>query len=193
MLQGLVGISATFSRFQGLEEKENKMPLPSRDQTFAFANCRELLEKLDREIDRYRDVAGRDEAEPEALFNLVNRLKDSAFNAAVTAWHLCDWVFNDMTVEQRQQLKFSRLADLQNYVREKCRSLHLCRQAATASKHWTVNNHPDPEVEIIVTAEERGWTVYFIDGGHKNNGEDVFQIALAFWTNFIWHHGIAKA
>jgi hypothetical protein len=168
------------------------MPLPSRDQTFAFLNCRELLEKLDREIDRYRDVAGRDEAEPEALFNLVNQLKDSAFNAAVTAWHLCDWVFNDMTAEQRKQFKFSKLSDLQNYARENCRALHLCRQAATASKHWTVNSHPDPDVEIIVTAEERGWTVYFIDGAQKHYAEDVFQIVLAFWTHFIRDHGIAK-
>ena len=169
------------------------MPLPSRDQTFAFLNCRELLEKLDREIDRYCDVAGRNEAEPEALFNLVNQLKDSAFNAAVTAWHLCDWVFNDMTAEHRQQLQFSKLADLQNYARANCRPLHLCRQAATASKHWTVNNHPDSDVEVIVAAEDPGWTVYFLDGGHKHYAEDVFQIALHFWTNFIWKNGIAKA
>jgi hypothetical protein len=62
------------------------MALPSRDQTFAFADCRELLEKLGREIDRYREVTGQDEElEPEALLNLVNQLKDSAFNASVTA------------------------------------------------------------------------------------------------------------
>jgi hypothetical protein len=142
------------------------MPLPSRDQTFAFADCRELLEKLDREIDRYREVAGRHEDEPEILFNLVNQLKDSAFNAAVTSWHLCDWVFNDMTAGQRQKLNFSKLGDLQNYARENCRPLHLCRQAATASKHWAVTNHPDPDVEVIVTAEPV-WTVYFVDGGQK--------------------------
>jgi hypothetical protein len=81
---------------------ESLMALPSRDQTFAFADCRELLNKLEREIDRYREVVGRDENEPEALMKLVDQLKDSAFNAAVTAWHLCDWVFNDMTLEQRQ-------------------------------------------------------------------------------------------
>src|SRR6202044_1255131 len=102
------------------------------------------------------------------------------------------WVFNDMTAEQRQQRKFSKLADLQNYARDNCRPLHLCRQAATASKHWTVNNHPDPHVEVIVAAEESGWTVYFIDGGQKHYAEDVFQIALAFWTSFIWNNGIAK-
>jgi hypothetical protein len=167
------------------------MPLPSRDQTFAFANCRELLEKLDREIDRYRTVVGRNEDEPEALLNLVNQLKDSALNAAVTAWHLCDWVFSDMTDEQRHRLNFNKLVDLQNFVRANCRPLHLCRQAATASKHWTVNDHPDPNVEVIVTADPE-WTVYFVDGKQKHNAEDVFESALGFWTGFILGHDIAK-
>jgi hypothetical protein len=87
------------------------MALPSREQTFAFADCRELLEKLDREINRHQEVAGRDELEPGALVNLVDQLKDSAFNASVTAWHLCDWVFNDMTPEQRQKLGFAKLGE----------------------------------------------------------------------------------
>jgi hypothetical protein len=66
------------------------MPLPGRDQTFAFEDCREVLKKLEREIDRYLEVVGRDEQEPEALLKLVDQLRDSAFNAAVTAWHLCE-------------------------------------------------------------------------------------------------------
>jgi hypothetical protein len=168
------------------------MPLPSRDQTFAFANCRELLEKLDRETDRYRDVAGRDEDEPEALFNMVNQLKDSAFNAAVTAWHLCDWVFNDMTAEQRRSLNFNTLTDLQNYAKKNCRSLHLCRQAATASKHWIVDKYPDPNVEVVVTADPE-WIVYFVDAGQRYSADDVFQSALSFWTGFILSNGIARA
>ena len=140
------------------------MPLPSRDQTFAFEDCRELLRKLEREIDRYLEVVGRDEQEPEALLKLVDQLRDSAFNAAVTAWHLCDWVFNDMTPEQRQRLGFTSLSDLQKHVRETCRALYLCRQAATASKHWKVNSHPDPDVEVVVWHDETGWTIHFVDG-----------------------------
>jgi hypothetical protein len=80
--------------------------------------------------------AGTVERGERTLLKLVHQLKDSAFNAAVTAWHLCDWVFNDMTPEQRAKLNFRNLADLQEHVRENCRALYLCRQAATASKHW---------------------------------------------------------
>jgi hypothetical protein len=36
------------------------MPLPNREQTF-YECCRDLLEKLDREIDRYRSIVGRDD------------------------------------------------------------------------------------------------------------------------------------
>jgi len=51
------------------------MPLPNRPQTF-YESCRDLLEKLDREIDRYRSIAGRDD------HNVVEELKDIAFNAS---------------------------------------------------------------------------------------------------------------
>jgi hypothetical protein len=167
------------------------MPLPSRDQTFAYEDCRELLKKLEREIDRYLEVVGRDEQEPEALLKLVDQLRDSAFNAAVTAWHLCDWVFNDMTPEQRQRLGFTSLSDLQKHVRETCRALHLCRQAATASKHWKVNSYPDPDVEVVVWHDETGWTIHFVDRGQDRPADVVFELALAFWTEFIRGQGIA--
>jgi hypothetical protein len=32
------------------------MPLPGREQTFALENCRDLLSKLEREIERYRAI-----------------------------------------------------------------------------------------------------------------------------------------
>ena len=32
------------------------MALPSRKQTFAYENCRYLLDKLRREIERYRSI-----------------------------------------------------------------------------------------------------------------------------------------
>jgi hypothetical protein len=68
------------------------MALPGRSQTFALENCRDLLNKLEREAERFANAQGADE-----------RI-DHAFNAAVTAWHLCDWVFNDMTADQRGSL-----------------------------------------------------------------------------------------
>jgi hypothetical protein len=168
------------------------MAIPSRKQTFGYTDCRDLVEKLDREIDRYSAVAGNNEKlEPEALLNLVHQLTDSAFNAAVTAWQIGDWVFNDMTSQQRCKLGFKKVGDVQKFAREQCRALHLCRHAATASKHWIVSEYADPTVQVIVTGEG-GWTVYFIDGDRKMRADLVFMIARDFWYHFIRDNEIAS-
>ena len=94
------------------------MALPGRDQTFAYENCREMLNKLEREIERYCGVGRSSEMfEGEVLLRHVNQLKDTAFNASVTAWHLADWIFNDLTPAQRQMLNLKSLGELQ------CRAL----------------------------------------------------------------------
>ena len=171
------------------------MALPGREKTFALEDCRDVLRKLEREIERF----GKDRTDIEARI-------DHAFNAVVTAWHLCDWVFADMTDEQKSKLKISDLSDLQARARE-CRALRLCRQAATASKHWEVTTHPDPRVAVIVTAEPIGgaainlpvhihvaasWYLYFVDGSDILGAEQVFDEALDFWTQFIYQNQISR-
>ncbi|MET4481622.1 hypothetical protein [Bradyrhizobium sp. F1.13.3] len=152
-----------------------------------------MLDKLHRELDRYREVAGRDEEDLAAMVELVDQLKDSAFNAAVTAWHLGDWVFKDMTADQRKALGVRSLGDLQAHGREKCRALYLCRYAATASKHSEVNTFRDPKVEVVVSCEEdAGWSVHFVDDGNTRAADQVFSEALDFWTGFIFENHIGK-
>jgi hypothetical protein len=167
------------------------MALPSRDQTFAYENCRDLVEKLDREIDRYSEVAGTDDTGANVL-TLVHQLMDSAFNASVTAWHICDWVFNDLPLEQRKKLGFKKRSDLQRHARTQCRALHLCQHAANASKHWQVTDYPDPTVQVIVTGDE-GWAIYFVDKGKKLPAAQVFTAARDFWDQFIRENHIPKA
>jgi hypothetical protein len=173
------------------------MAFPGRPQTFALENCRDLLNKLQREIKRFRQAG-----------NEIEDRKDFAFNAAVTAWHLCDWVFEDMTEAHCDKFNIHSRKQMQDYARTQCRALHLCRQVATASKHYTVDDFPDPNVEIIMTANEipepepeptpskvhvaSGCFVYFIDGDDKREAEDVFDDAVRFWTQFIYGNEIAK-
>jgi hypothetical protein len=172
------------------------MALPSRDKTFAFENCRDVLDKLDREIDRYVIAYNADD---------IEAMKDVAFNASVTAWQLCDWVFSDMTPAQRDSLKIQTLHDLQSHALT-CRALHLCRQAATASKHWEISRYPDPNVAVVVTCEPcppshhlpagvsievlPHWQIYFVDGSAKHAAKDVFDRALHFWTAYIYQGNI---
>jgi hypothetical protein len=149
------------------------MPLPNRQQTF-FENCRDLLEKLDREIDRYRSVVGGDGHVH------VEELKDIAFNASVTAWHLGDWTFNDMTAEQRKKLGFKDTQALQDYARTNCRALHLCRHVATASKHWRVTQYCDPNVQTVVTYVD-GWRVIFVGNNKEIAADQVFPRTPRPW------------
>ena len=168
------------------------MAFPSQPQTFALENCRSLLDKLEREIKRLRETDG-----PER--------SDHAFNAAVTAWQLCDWVFADMTPAQRAKWEFRCDRDMQAHARQHCRALYLCRQVATASKHMTVTTFPDLKVKVITTANvipppnadppstqrpplyvAPGWFLYIDDDGDVRTAEDVFADAYDFWTQFIY-------
>jgi len=168
------------------------MALPTRPQTFAFENCRELLTKLEREIYRYLSVAGSREADPVEVMNVVDTLKDAAFNASVTAWHLTDWVFHDMTAEQRKRLSLAHKGDLQALARKQCGALRLCELACVASKHWTVSNEKivDEAVQTMVSADQ-GWGVNFIDHDKETPAHVVFQEAFSFWNEFIHQNDVA--
>jgi hypothetical protein len=155
------------------------MPLPSRDKTFALESCRDLLNKLEREIERFRAASNN---------NDVASMADIAFNASVTAWHLCDWVYGDMTPEQRTGLNVLKLSDLWNIALAN-RALHLCRQIATASKHWEVTQHPDVTVGTAVSASPE-WRIHFIDRDKWIDALDVFEEAFDFWTRFIYPNNI---
>jgi hypothetical protein len=159
------------------------MPLRGRDHTFALANCRALLSKLEREIKRYRETDAGDSA-------AAAEMTDLAFNISVTAWHLCDWVFEDMTADQRKKLDIQKLSDLQKLAREH-RPLHLCRQLATGSKHWEVSQHPDPDIRAVVCHTGSEWRISIKDGDKELDAIEVFESACGFWANFIYTNRIA--
>ena len=115
------------------------MAFEAREKTFKLENCRDLCNKLQREIERFKKAA----TDPLDL-------ADHAFNVVVTAWHMCDWVFADLTPQLKSKLNINTKAALQAEAR-KCRALHLCEQAAIASKHWAVfAKYRDFNVDTIV-------------------------------------------
>src|SRR5690349_2586134 len=112
------------------------MAIPNVSQTFALENCRDMLSKLEWEIDGFR-AESRSAPEPLAF---------RAYNCAVTAWQLTDWTWAAAarTPQLQAALGARSLTDFQNKCRRKCRALHLCRLIATASKHVEVTKYPDP-------------------------------------------------
>lgn len=171
------------------------MPLPGVPQTFGLESCRDLLDKLQWEIEGFRSE------DPRNAEALIYR----AFNSAVTAWHIADWVWEDATPEQRASFPATTRRELQDLVRRECRALHLCRQVATASKHQRVTMFPDPNVETVVSAADMItedaddssltippiWVIKFVDDGKRIPAIKVFEDAFHYWTQFIYSHRIA--
>jgi hypothetical protein len=167
------------------------MALPGQQQTFAMDDCRDMLRKLEWEIDQLGD----------AQYD-VDRLKFGCFNAAVTAWHMAEWVLADTTATQRNVLRIKKnLGALQDKARSECRELYLCYYLANASKHRKVTFHIDRRVNAGVEAGMPTpvygadviptWEAFVDDGDKKRPAIEVFAFALNYWTGIIYHHGIA--
>ncbi len=180
------------------------MSLPSREKTFGLENCRDLLRKLEWEMEGLKAASPND----------PDDLAFHAFNAAVTVWHIGDWVWNDMTQEHRDALAdewgkpLNVNGNFLSAVRQENREIGLCREIATASKHVEVSQSPDLTVDTVVSAGPATaitvatngvpeapspiWALKVLDRGQRRSILEVLEGALAFWTEFIYQRGIAR-
>lgn len=174
------------------------------DSTFDLVNCRDLLQKLERELDRIRQCDDREE------------LADLGFNFAVTAWHLTDWVWADITSKHdlkvllaaranKSASKFG-LAEFRDWMRKLSEDLNHCRLIATASKHVGAERRPGDPGSFTATgsvsfsggptgagphgaaphgAYYEKWVLKIIVNGERKPGLDVFDRVCRFWKHFI--------
>jgi hypothetical protein len=112
------------------------MALPGVPQTFAIEDTRDMVNKLYWEIEGFRD-------EPELEKKLWR-----AFNCAVTAWHITDWLWRERAQDAQT------LAALQATMIERCRALLPCRHIANASKHGGVDRNPDDSITVRVEGSD---------------------------------------
>jgi hypothetical protein len=89
------------------------MALPTTEHTFALEGCRDVLGKLEWEIEAFA-------AERE-----MPALAYRAFNCAVTAWHLSDWVWKAFNLKQRHRFA-DKKRNFQRNSRDQCSALRLC-------------------------------------------------------------------
>ena len=170
------------------------MTLPARPQTFGLENAWDLYAKLEWEIEKLK--AAPVDRDPQDLAY-------GAFNAAVTAWQLMDWVWKEIDLSKKKRLSLNNLGDLQRLCRNQCRALYLCRQIATASKHWEVRDYADPSVQAKMDADVRRfsagdpvgtplstwrWNLIIHDGAQTFNAIQVFDDAQYFWGQFMMKH-----
>ena len=161
------------------------MTLPERkgQKAFELRNAGDILEKLRWELN-----------------NLFRRQRHDvivcqyhAFNCAVTAWHVTDWLWQDLPSELRAEIELAAgvpikcLGDFQNYVRLQCSALNLCYEISRGAKHCIVDRNPDSTISTRISdGEEYDYgnpIIVASDGQHL--ADQVFHEALCWFQAFI--------
>jgi hypothetical protein len=112
-------------------------PQRTPPKTLAMQSSRDMLEKLRREIDR---LAG----------SIIRQdIVDNGLNAAMTAWHLTDWVWREIqgstrrpTLTARTGAPIRELKQFQELVKRNCAELAYCEDIAISTKHFTFSKLP---------------------------------------------------
>ena len=191
------------------------MKRAGKPATYGLTSSRDLLEKLEWELDRLKEASNQNPTDPTDLYF-------HAFNAAVTAWHIADWVWRDMTPDQRKKLEIDWDVNLcvndeeggafRGNLRKKDRDIAICREIATASKHVNITRGRDETIETVASAKTTSdhdseaaqiqvngtfvtttvWKLKVADHGNRRDLVDVFDKAFKFWVKFVNDRGIAK-
>jgi hypothetical protein len=132
-----------------------------------------------------------------------------AFNTAVTAWHLSDWLWQSgpearAALKKRFKISYKEtqggirkgLAKFQRSVREDCRALKVCREIANGSKHMRTDS-PDPAIKAMASwdpvVEREGLArpadlimgLRIADGDKEQEAVLWFIDALGYWDRLM--------
>ena len=111
-----------------------------------------------------------------------------AWNCAITAWHITDWVWENFSDELRKELRTKDVFEFQEYVRSQCPALKLCYQIATGSKHFLMkNNNTDPIVSALIS-DGQGYDCgnpIIMEGSTEHPADKVFFEAQVWFETFL--------
>lgn len=179
------------------------------DKVFWLASPAHMLSKLGWEIGQLRKALERER------YGVNDVAAYHAFNCSVTAWHLADWIWEASPPQHRKYIlkqlgttasARENLGLFQTSIREKCQSIHICRQLAIGAKHMTVNSHPDPKVraELLWESVQSGENedesslinccrLVIWDGEIQRSPVNVFEDAFHFWERCLREWGFMEA
>jgi hypothetical protein len=184
------------------------------DKVFMLASPVHMLYKLRWEISQLKTALTEEQE------TIDHAPAYHAFNCSVTAWHIADWIWEASTPRDREYI-LNRLDKtstgeredwrlFQMAIRDKCRSIHICRQLATGAKHMTVDQHPDPMVrtetlwrsaEIAASSEVNGddqrvtypYKLMIWDDDVQRSAVEVFEDAFECWQRLLRDWGFLEA
>ncbi len=146
-------------------------------KAFGLRNSRDMLKKLRWELDNLFCRQRHD----------VEACQYHAFNCAVTAWHVTDWLWQDIPPELKHKRKWESCEDFQRYVRNECLTLKLCYEVGRGSKHCLVERKPDPTISADISTGEGydyGNPIIMEDDKQHDAGR-VFGDAQQWFENFL--------
>ena len=187
-----------------------KVPVPEKplDKVFAMVTPYHYLRKLHWEVEGLRKSTV-----PSADFDAHLTAAYHAFNCAITAWHMVDWVWESLDAAERQELSKSlgmQVADgslFRNSMRSASRAINCCRDIATGSKHKIVARGGDPEVRAVLEWDQTHFTcessvgeplvqyrarLMVHDGYGARPALEVFEEAFDFWYRLFEQLGWAE-
>jgi hypothetical protein len=161
----------------------------------------DLLAKLDWEISELGHPV---EQEQEAIASY------RAFNCAITAWSITDWVWNAASDGLRKRFRAEspkpKATDSECFaslLRHQCRELAICQQLANGSKHFVLRDHNDATISsyrsasVSVYLSKEGKTravptygVFIEDGAQTYADAALFSRARDYWSQFFKNYGV---
>lgn len=138
--------------------------------SFDIKNSRDFFIKLQQDYDEY---------------NLDKISSRKALNCTMTAYHLCDWIFNEYKTEYPEKTK-------KEYILNQCPSLKIMRDLTNGTKHYqtgssikTTDLHKGVfamqfsrpfDISTLTIKMKNGQTIYF---------EDEIKIVFDFWKLYL--------
>jgi replicative superfamily II helicase len=110
-----------------------------------FSDSRYYLAKFKREIDRLREAQS---------YASSDDVRDHGINAAITAWHLPEWILR----KQNAQVSKQEVETLRNAIIQKNGDFALMHDFATQAKHFRVSTPENPTAFEIRTSARAIYT-----------------------------------
>ena len=147
-------------------------------KSFGLSDSRDILEKLRWELDTLFCRVRHD----------IRVCQYHAFNCAITAWHVTDWLWEDMSEKLKRERHWSTCKEFQNYVSEECPELKLCREIANGSKHCRLegrNANPAISAKICDGEGYDYGNPIIVEGDKERDADQVFQLARNWFEEFL--------
>jgi hypothetical protein len=146
-------------------------------KSFELRDSRDILEKLHWELNNLFFRQRHD----------IKACQYHAFNCAVTAWHVTDWLWQDMSPALKSDLHVKSCKAFQDYVRNACPALNLCHEIANGSKHCLVERNPDSTISAVISDGEGNdyGNPVIVKGDTHHLADTVFYHALFWFQSFV--------